>query len=188
MPRDYARTSRSRTRAKRRGKGLWTTVIILIVLFAVGLFYLKQQSHYLPKTTKATTSKVSHKKTAAAVTDTSSQQDFDFYTILRKNQMDTSQINTNNAAVANQSAASLSAKSGYIVQIGDFKEYSAADELKAQVVLQGYEVNVTAIKKDSKVLYRVWLGPYQTREQALQQQKNLLENQIKSVIITLKKT
>ena len=182
--------------------------VLLTGLFVGGLFYLKQHSGPAPKTEDTTIAKTKEtpKKSAAAAhqqhnnasnsSSTTTQQNFDFYTILPKNQMAPQQTNSNNATStqtssknkANLSTTGLPTKAAYILQIGEFKGYASADELKAQVVLQGYEVNITSTNKNGAPLYYVWLGPYQTREQALQQQKNLLSNQIKSVLAPLKKT
>ncbi len=185
MPRDYARTSRRSTRESKRG--LWITVLILIILFAAGLFYLKHHSTVLVKT--VTNNKETHEKPNThqqrVNNNNSTQQNFDFYTLLPKNQA-APQDNSNVAK--GDTINRVSTKNPiYAVQVGEFKGYAAADELKAKVVLQGYETTITPVKKSNVVLYKVWLGPYTTREQALQQQKDLAATQIKSVIITLKK-
>jgi cell division protein FtsN len=192
MPKDYAkmsrtRSSRSSSRRKNQSSGLWIVAVLLTGLFVAGLFYLKQQNDHSPKTEVTVATKEPAKLSSKAATQTTH---FDFYTILPKSQTAAPQTMVNRATsttISNKSNASAT-KLIYILQLGEFKEYSAADELKAEIVLQGYEVNITPNKKNALTLYRVWLGPYQTREQAQQQQKNLLSNQIKSVVTTLKKS
>lgn len=184
MPRDYARTSRRRARESKRG--LWITVLILIILFAAALFYLKHHSSVPVKT--VTPTKETHKKSKVhqqGANNNSTQQSFDFYTLLPKNQ---TASQGNNQPGTKDAINRVSTKNlMYAVQVGEFQGYAAADELKAKVVLQGYEATITPVKKDNATLYKVWLGPFATREQALRQQKDLTANQIKSVIITLKK-
>ncbi len=70
----------------------------------------------------------------------------------------------------------------YILQLGVFKNYNDVDQLKAQMVLQGFEVTVKSIKKGNDTLYRVFMGPYPTQTAAKKQQHLLEENQIKSKI------
>lgn len=226
MARDYAKTTRNRSRrpAPKSGGGkLWLLAILLICLFVLGLAYLKQQAAHLIRlqTVKETvkTSTAARHPVASTTSPTSTQTHFDFYTLLPKTQvpapreeatpnkpvtpppsasalntaenqqLNESSVNAANTATIIQSQSKVSVttppptSNNYALQLGVFKDFASADELKAQVVLQGFEVTITPIKKTAGTLYRVWTGPYQSRVLAQQQQKNLQENQIKSEII-----
>jgi len=69
----------------------------------------------------------------------------------------------------------------YVLLLGAYKDHTTADELRAQFVLQGLDVNIKSIKKDGQTLYRLWMGPY-TLKMAQQQQQRLQSDQIKSVV------
>ncbi len=71
----------------------------------------------------------------------------------------------------------------YIVQLGTFKNYNDADQLKAQLVLQGFAVVIKNYKKENTTLYRVLMGPYPSMTAAKKQQQLLAGNQIKSRIV-----
>lgn len=146
---------------------------------------------------------------ATTATTTATSPRFDFYTMLPKVHVTTNQeqqreqeqqlaattatpvtSGTNNASSTSSATPSSNSQiaspptpvtASYILQLGVFKEYAAADELKAQVVLLGFEANVKAIKQNS--LYRVWIGPFKTRMEAKAQQKGLTANQIKSALV-----
>lgn len=278
MPRDYAKSSRQRSRRRaparnESGNGkLWLVALLLMGLFAAGLFYLKQQKEHLTSIQAAAeaaqTAADAHKPPAKK---TAVQPRFDFYTMLPKAQVQapsepdqetanaappptttqapqqtsannpvavaaspqsvataapavvastpqpranpattepqseetvvapTPQIHANPAASTPSSQvvitppptteaikpapSTLATTPQFILQLGIFKEYASADELKAQAVLQGFDVNITPFKHDSTTLYRVWVGPYKTHLDAKQQQKNLLQNQINSTLM-----
>jgi|GEM_PF-4155179 len=269
MARDYARSSNRRpSRGHYEAEGgrnwRWPLAGILIVLFAIGIFYLKQQSdkiaaeqgdagssiiqRTMKQNNQETTSRLPLANKQSPVANTGKPQPaaqpapapqpkFDFYTMLPKGQnaatttkttppppavtaqppvtkpaapvvkapvyhqpstkeleknaqADTSDLiaaeieKLNNAKPEKAKAETNSVKTTahYIVQLGVFKNYSDADQLKAKIVLQGFEVSVKSFKKQSTTLYRVYMGSYPSLAAAKKQQLLLEENQIKSKI------
>lgn len=83
---------------------------------------------------------------------------------------------TNNVASDNKAAS-------YVVQIGTYTGFNEVDQLKAQLSLSGFEVNVTPVQKNGKTLQRVWLGPYHSQAEAQTMQKQLQDNQISSKVL-----
>lgn len=71
----------------------------------------------------------------------------------------------------------------YILQIGKFSKYSDADELRAQLVMMGYETNIKTTHHDGESISRVWLGPFTSMASAQKIQQQLAENQIKSMVM-----
>lgn len=71
----------------------------------------------------------------------------------------------------------------YVLQLGIFQDSTAADQQRAQLVIQGLEVKVKTIKKNGTNYYRIWMGPYKTKQDALKQQQQLQSNSIKSELI-----
>lgn len=85
--------------------------------------------------------------------------------------------------IATAMPASKVAKTTYLVVMGTFKNYSGADELRAQLALQSIEADIKRIQKNGSNLFRVCLGPYTTLKAAQKQQQQLQANQIKSVLV-----
>lgn len=73
--------------------------------------------------------------------------------------------------------------SNYIVQIAALSKTTDADQLKAQLVLLGFDVNITAIKKNGQTLQRIWLGPFSNKNDASATQQQLQQNQITSQLL-----
>lgn len=71
----------------------------------------------------------------------------------------------------------------YILQLGLFADSTAADQQRAQLVIQGLEVKIKSIKKNGTTYYRIWMGPYKTKQDALKQQQQLQSNSVKSELI-----
>lgn len=77
----------------------------------------------------------------------------------------------------------------YILQAAVFQSKQPAETLKAQLILQGFEVNIEAYQKNTSpaVWYRVYLGPYQQEAQAKLAQVTLQQTaQIDSFVIKSK--
>lgn len=73
----------------------------------------------------------------------------------------------------------------YILQLGAFSKYSEADELRAQLVLMGYETNIKTFENDGYTFSRVFLGPFNSYKAAQRMQHQLTNNQIKSELIKI---
>jgi cell division protein FtsN len=74
-------------------------------------------------------------------------------------------------------------ESKFVVEISSFKNFSQADQLKAQLSLMG--IDSVAIEKQSptaknQLAYKVVAGPFNSRSEALTIQQQLRENDIKS--------
>ncbi len=76
-----------------------------------------------------------------------------------------------------------SVTSTYIVQFAMLEQFVDADALKAQLVLQGLEVNINPSDKDGVTWYRVWAGPFKTQDEAEKLHQALKEKQIKSTVV-----
>lgn len=71
----------------------------------------------------------------------------------------------------------------YILSLGLFRDHTAAEEQCAQLVLQGFDINIKTMQKSGKTLYRLWMGPYTSMKAAREQQSRLQSDQIKSVVV-----
>lgn len=71
------------------------------------------------------------------------------------------------------SQASATASKGWSVQVGAFEKKSGAEKLAARLRLRGYPVFVRRTEVGSKSLYRVKVGPLETRSEARAIQQRL---------------
>ncbi len=65
------------------------------------------------------------------------------------------------------------ASNHYRLQLAAFKRYEDADELKAKLILQGYPTTINSATVNGTVWYRLWIGPYDTTQQAKSVQAKL---------------
>jgi cell division protein FtsN len=123
------------------------------------------------------------------------QTQFDFYNVLpNKNQGKTTQPQSSQPQTAQPQTAAPAQKTAvasttspspvnYVVQIATLSKPSDADQLKAQLLLLGFDVNVTPAQKNGQTLQRVWLGPFTNKSDATATQKQLQQNQISSNLL-----
>ena len=59
----------------------------------------------------------------------------------------------------------------YILQVGSFRQFEQADKLRGQMALSGYKANIQTFKMNhQETWYRVYIGPFKNRDEALQNQ------------------
>lgn len=94
---------------------------------------------------------------------------------------------TSLAAAAPTTPASNASVSSqlYIVQVGSFSRLSPAESLKAQLALAGFETHIQTIRMGPRdTRYRVYVGPYISKEKALEKQHQLEQaNQLHSLVV-----
>lgn len=85
------------------------------------------------------------------------------------------------AEVVKSNDANLPKK--YYLHIASFNDSEEADQLKAQLLLLGFDVSIQKNTKNFRNWYRVRLGPYKELFKAQQIQEQLKQSQIKSVLL-----
>jgi cell division protein FtsN len=91
---------------------------------------------------------------------------------------------TPTVAKTKSATTSTATSSHYELQIGAFTNFAQADNLKAQLILSGFNAHSDTLKKGSSTLHRIWLGPYKTKDEAKKVQSKLKAAAIKSTLIT----
>ncbi|MFN7096574.1 MAG: SPOR domain-containing protein [Gammaproteobacteria bacterium] len=167
----------------------WIIAIILVAIFAGGAGYFDNHK------TGSPTAFIEHvfqtKHTAKATT---TAPKFNFYTDLPSSKLEAlptdSTTTTNKSKTQPASSATLaqttspatsdaSSTTEYYLQIASFNDYSDADKLKAQLLLDDFNVNTEKTTINGKEWFRVIVGPYQdlTSLNAAQSQLNTLHFQ-----------
>ncbi|MBI2792705.1 MAG: SPOR domain-containing protein [Gammaproteobacteria bacterium] len=75
----------------------------------------------------------------------------------------------------------------YIIQVGSFRSLAQAEELKAQLAFSGFEASIQTFKMGAKdTRYRVFIGPFESKDQADSQQYKLEQAQsLHSVVMKI---
>ncbi len=74
--------------------------------------------------------------------------------------------------------------SQWMLQVGAFKNFTQADQLKAQLILAGFSAHISDAKVNNVTYHRVWMGPYSNETKAQADQKKLLQGGFKSNLVT----
>lgn len=75
------------------------------------------------------------------------------------------------------------APSTYYLHVASFPDFDEADNLKAQLIISGFTVKVKTKMIKGKQINIVYVGPYASKDAALQGQASLSSNNIKSVMV-----
>ena len=109
----------------------------------------------------------------------STKPKFDFYTILPE--MEVIVPDTRNKA---GQAASVDRPSTYFLQVGSFRNYGDADNLKAQLALLGVESKIEEVSaNNNETWHRVRVGPYQDLRELNKIRTRLLNNNISAILL-----
>lgn len=71
----------------------------------------------------------------------------------------------------------------YLVQVGLFRKLNQADELKANLALQGFSPFIQRFNAQDGTWFRVCVGPFATDAKAKQQKERLDKKHIKSIVV-----
>ena len=121
------------------------------------------------------------KTNAKADDKKSAKPRFDFYTILPE--MEVIVPDTRNKA---GQAASIDKPGTYFLQVGSFRSYGEADNLKAQLALLGVESKIEAVtSNNNETWHRVRVGPYQDLRELNKIRTRLLNNNISAILLRM---
>lgn len=73
----------------------------------------------------------------------------------------------------------------FVLQVASTRNYADADRMKAELTLQGYTVFVQKVKFGQGEWNRVYVGPFNSRASAQNQQAGLKSNHVESIIVKL---
>jgi cell division protein FtsN len=174
------------------GSGPWLIAGIFLALFILGLFYLhSHRKHHedTVETVKATKIQAKHAHQAKATNSkqadvTQQLPQFDFYTMLPDMQVRDSETAAKSSATsAPVSQAKLAeVMHQYILQAGAFKRLADADKVRANLILQGYNVQIKSVQVNNVTWQRIIIGPYKSLPEAQQAQDKLAKAGVKSLL------
>ena len=75
----------------------------------------------------------------------------------------------------------------YVLQVGSFKEFEAADEVKAELALLGVPADIQRVVINGQdVRHRVRIGPYKSVTKLQEARDRLIENDLDFMLLKLK--
>ena len=136
-------------------------------------------------------------KTEASLTelDEQSQSDesiaptFEFYKILPDMELNVSEWESEEPTsekTANTEVVKQNTQSGYVLQLGSFRSFESADQVKAKLALLGIDADIQQVViNGNNVFHRVRVGPYSTAGKLEQAQERLLANDLNFSVLKL---
>ena len=112
---------------------------------------------------------------------------FDFYQILPNKEVNISEWES----VEEEDVASENTNNQqptmFVLQVGSFKEYQSADEIKAKLALMGVTADIQRVVINGQdVRHRVRVGPYKNTNKLQQARDRLLANDLDFMLLKLK--
>lgn len=153
------------------GRILLMTIILILILF-ISLYYYHRQSNAPQRLEK--TNNIARNKPENI------RPHFTFYKIVSHN--DTQTVIKNSLP---QPQSLLSMPANYLLQIAAVQNSATADQLKAQLILKGYNVSIQKIQANNEELNRVMIGPFATLSKAEEIQTNLKNEKLDSILIKM---
>lgn len=83
-----------------------------------------------------------------------------------------------------KTATPAAAPAGWTVQLGSFSQRQNAERLASEVKARGFDTHIVPVKKSSKTLYRVRVGPRDTRSAASELAAGLAESGYKGQVMS----
>lgn len=191
MNHDFAKKKKSK-KSSASSKGLpawfWLFTGIVSGLFIASLIYLSSLSFQ-----RTENGQTSHKENTKGLSEQIKEQaermregkevlkkpTFEFYKRLPELTIDTPTIP--------EASTKTSGDKSYILQAGSFRSYQDADSLKVQLIMQGFDVQISSVKDSKgKDWHRVQVGPYNTQHKLSKAQDALASRNIPSVLMEVK--
>ncbi len=192
MPRDYKNIKKkpSAPIKNRFSNALSFITGLSIGLFAAVIVYFHEHNAVIESNnpllvTSPTEEKITDKKDESIAQLPEPQ--FDFYKILPNKEVNISEWES----VEEEEVTSADSKSKepvmFVLQVGSFKQYESADEIKAKLALMGITADIQRVVINGQdVRHRVRIGPYKNSEKLQQARDRLLANDLDFMLLKLK--
>jgi len=189
MPNDYKNiTSKKKTRSGNTSqlKSFFSGLAVGLCVAIVVYFYehdLEQQTGIVPPEVT-----IESPEPDFELPNDTPPPSFDFYEILPNMVVNVSEWEAEEDEDIEEQAKPSDEKSGiYILQIGSFKQYDAADEVKAKLALMGIIAEIQRVVINGKdIRHRVRVGPYGDPEKLSMIRHQLTENNLSYMLLKLK--
>lgn len=194
MPRDYKPAARKRRRSARTKSsprwswlfgGLIAGILVSYAVYLTATRTVMDKPEQAAQKPAAPAPKTAPPKTAATEDkDAREKARFDFYTLLPEMEVKIGK-DTLDAARGGNSRKPES-NGPFVLQVGSFRSYGEADNLKARLALIGVQASIqTVIISDDNTWYRVRIGPYKNLKDLEQARTALQRNDVEYMLLGL---
>jgi cell division protein FtsN len=191
MPRDYKNTKNTKSNPKPlTGQLLSLLTGLTVGLFIAFLVYLHEHTPIRDAEVKATTAtdqpipKQAETKESVAKEPQLPEPTFDFYKILPDREVNISEWIAESQDKEKQQP---DASDIYIFQVGSFKDYPAADQVKARLALIGITAEIQRVVINGQdTRHRVRVGPYNEPDKISEIRERLMANNMEFMLLKLK--
>ncbi len=189
MPKDYKNIKPGKKKSVRNSNnmkpffaGLTTGLCVAIIVYFYQHDVAQQPQIMQPKVTVETPAP------ELSQNDDTPPPTFDFYQILPNMEVNVSEWEAEDDGDIDEQAGLSGENSGiYILQVGSFKQYDAADEVKAKLALMGISADIQRVVINGKdIRHRVRVGPYGDSEKLSRIRHQLIENNLSYMLLKLK--
>jgi len=193
MPKDYKNINHAKSAPAMRLHGAVPFATgLMIGLFVALIVYLKehQPGFFIPEppelVIKDTRGNQADSREEESTGSGIPEPQFDFYQILPNLEVNVSEWETDeDEQVYAENTADES--SVYILQVGSFSEYVAADEVKARLALLGIPADIQRVVINGRdIRHRVRIGPYTDPEKLHEARDRLVANGLEFMLLKLK--
>jgi len=161
-----------------------------IGLFVAFIVYIKEHQPYHMGAKSPELTVYNKNNNSATKQETTQEQKnlpepkFDFYQILPNMEVNVSEWEAEN----NKPNEPIADNSGvYILQVGSFEQYEAADEVKAKLALLGINADIQRVVINGRdIRHRVRVGPYKNPAKLQEARDRLLANNFDFMLLKLK--
>lgn len=185
MPKDYKHIKPNKKKSstnKNHLKSFSAGLIVGLFFSVIGYFYQQNRIHQ----TKFIRSEMIVEKPSPEIKQNKGTPPptFDFYQILPNMEVNFSEWEAKDDEKTEQKNEE---KNVYILQIGSFRQYEAADEVKAKLALMGITADIQRVVINGKdIRHRVRIGPYTGSEKLSVVRQQLVKNNLKYMLLELK--
>jgi len=191
MPKDYKHINQKKKQPATSGvQGILPfTTGLVIGLFVAFIVYLNEHQADLniaefPELIIEDREKEPDEPVATASEDNVPEPQFDFYQILPNMEVNVSEWE---AEEQDKPEKLTNGSNVYVLQVGSFREYEAADEVKAQLALLGVNADIQRVVINGRdIRYRVRVGPYEEPEKLNVARDRLVDNNLEFIVLKLK--
>lgn len=188
MPKDYKNINSGKKKSARNSKHLKSFFAGLTVGLCVAIIVYFYQ-HDVVQQTPLMRPQVTVAKTATELSQNNDTPPptFDFYQILPNMEVNVSEWEAEDDGNIEKQADPGTDNTGiYILQIGSFKQFDAADEVKAKLAFMGISAEIQRVVINGKdIRHRVRVGPYADSEKLLRIRHQLTENNLSYMLLKL---
>ena len=189
MPKDYKNIKPERKKSARNFKHLKSFFAGLAVGLCVAIVVYFYQ-HDIAQQTQIMQPQVTVAKPAPKLSqnDDTPPPTFDFYQILPNIEVNVSEWEAEDDGDIEEQTDPGTENTGiYILQIGSFKQFDAADEVKAKLAFMGISADIQRVVINGKdIRHRVRVGPYGDPEKLSMIRHQLTENNLSYMLLKLK--